>query len=135
MRGRPLLAVLGLSLASLLLFAAVASAHTFRADSRVTIRYNADEERFQGRVTSPRESCVKNRWVVIHRDTAGEDVAVGHVRSNENGFWKANEAVNPQGDFYARLPRRVRETGDHRHVCRRDVSDTISVGPPPPGSR
>jgi hypothetical protein len=106
----------------------VAGAHSFRADSKVTMRYNAEKERFQGHVTSRREACVGYRRVVIHRDTLGDDPAVGEVRSNLNGFWKAGEAVNPQGDFYARVIRRVRTPDDHSHVCRADVSRTISVG-------
>lgn len=106
----------------------VADAHSFRADSKVTMHYNADKERFQGRVTSRRESCVRYRRVVIHRATPGGNPAVGEVRSNVNGFWKAGEAVNPQGDFYARVVRRVRTRDDHSHVCRADVSPTISLG-------
>jgi hypothetical protein len=108
--------------------AGVASAHSFRADSKVTMRYNADKERFQGHVISRRAACVGFRRVVIHRATPGDDPAVGEVRSNREGFWKAGEAVNPQGDFYARVVRRVRTRDDHSHVCRADVSRTISLG-------
>lgn len=107
----------------------VAAAHTFDADSEVTIRHNAEKERFQGRVTSGRPSCVRNRRVVIHRDTPGSrDPAVGEVRSNRNGFWKAQEAVNPRGSFYARVPRRVRTPDGHRHLCRAARSETIQLG-------
>ena len=131
MRNVKILALV-VAVVSLLVLAGVASAHAFRANSEVTIRYNADKEQFHGRVSSERPSCERNRVVVVFRDTPGEDVEVGRDRTNENGFWKV-EATNPQGDFYARARRRVRGTGDHVHICRRDTSPTITVGNAGPG--
>lgn len=110
----------------------VAVGHTFRAESEITIRHNAQKERLQGRVTSDRPSCERKRRVVIHRRTSGDgNPAVGWIRSNRNGFWKANEVVNPTGEFYARVSRRVRTPDAHRHVCRPARSETITLTPRP----
>jgi hypothetical protein len=110
----------------------IAAAHTFRADSEVTIRYNDDRDRFQGRVNSERPSCERNRIVVVFRDNPGQDSPVGSDRTNDNGFW-AVEQNNPQGDFYARVLRRERTSEGHTHICRGDRSETISLGSGPPG--
>ncbi len=133
MRHIKLLAVLAAVLSLLAVGAGVAAAHTFRADSEVTITYNDAKERFQGRVSSERPRCEKNRLVVVFRDSPGEDAPVGSDMTNDNGFW-AVEAKNPRGDFYAKVFRRVRTSEGHRHVCRAGVSPTITVeATPAPG--
>lgn len=107
--------------------AGVAMGHTFRAESDVTIRYNAEKSQFQGRVTSEKPSCVRNRTVVVFRRTPGQDPEVGRDRTNTNGRWKV-EVNAAQGRFYARVLRRVRTPEGHRHVCKAARSETIEVG-------
>ena len=111
--------------------AGIAAAHSFRADSEVTIRYNADRDRFQGRVISERPRCERNRMVVVFRDTPGRDQRVGADRTNQNGFWVVDDGFG-RGDFYARVRRRERKSADHTHICRADRSETITVGKSPP---
>jgi hypothetical protein len=132
MRHIRMLVVLATVLGLLTVGAGIAAAHTFRADSEVTIRYNDVRERFHGRVSSERPSCERNRRVVVFRDTPGQDVRIGSDRTNDNGFWALadNTAV---GDFYAKVVRRERTPGGHTHVCRAAVSPTITVEPTGPG--
>jgi len=133
MRHIKLLAVLAAVLSLLAVGVGVAAAHTFRADSEVTITYNDAKERFQGRVSSDRPRCVKNRLVVVFRDNPGEDAPVGSDTTNDNGFWSVEEK-NARGDFYAKVLRRKQTSAGHTHVCRADLSPTITVeATPGPG--
>jgi hypothetical protein len=127
------LAVLAAVLCLLAVGAGVAAAHTFRADSEVTIRYNDAEDRFQGRVLSERPSCERNRLVVVFRDNPNQDSPVGGDVTNDNGRWRVPEN-NPRGDYYAKVFRRKVTREGHTHVCRADVSPTITVeATPGPG--
>jgi hypothetical protein len=133
MRQIKLLAVLAAVLSLLAVGAGVATAHTFRAASEVTITYNDAQDRFQGRVSSERPRCVKNRLVVVFRDNPGDDAPVGSDTTNDNGFWTV-EQKNARGDFYAKVFRRKHTSTGHTHVCRADVSPTITVeATPGPG--
>lgn len=126
MRQVKTVSVLAVALIALAVGAAVAGAHTFRADSEVTIRYNEAKEQFQGRVLSDRDSCVRNREVVVIERKPGQNTTVGADQTNDVGFWKV-EKKNPKGEFVARVLRRARGSGDHLHVCRADRSETITV--------
>jgi hypothetical protein len=133
MRHIRLLAVLTAVLALLAVGAGIATAHNFRADSRVTITYNDAKDRFQGRVSSERPSCERNRLVVVFRDNPNQDSPVGGDRTNDNGFWAVPEN-NPHGEFYAKVFRRKVTRQGHIHVCRADRSPTITVeATPGPG--
>lgn len=129
MRHIRMLVVLATGLSLLTVGAGIAAAHTVRADSEVTIRYSDAKERFQGRVSSERPGCERNRRVVVFRDTPGQDVRIGSDRTGDNGFW-AVAANNAVGDFYAKVVRRKRTPEGHTHVCRAAVSPTITVEPP-----
>lgn len=108
----------------------VAVAHTESFESSVTIQYNAAEDRFQGHVGSERPQCERRRKVVVHMKTPGaEDPRVGSDRTNENGHWRVVPTSSAPGEYYARVLRRVRATGSHKHVCQRARSSTIDVAP------
>jgi hypothetical protein len=132
MRDIRMLVVLAAVLGLLTVGAGSAAAHTVRADSEVTIRYNDARERFQGRVSSERPRCERNRRVVVFRDTPGQDVRIGSDRTNDNGFYAVADN-NAVGDFYAKVVRRERTPEGHTHVCRAAVSPTITVEPAGPG--
>jgi len=106
----------------------VAYAHEVKADSEITkFRYNDDKERFLGKVESERPACVRNRTVRVKEQLAnGERRLVGEDETNDRGRFKVADN-NPKGDFFAKVLRKVHERGDHRHVCRKDRSDTITV--------
>lgn len=116
-----------LAIAALLAGAALASAHDFREDSRITnFRYNEDKERFQGDVRSDRQSCEKNRVVKVFRQKNAQDQLVGEDHTNRGGFWKV-PAGEVHGDFYATVKRRVQNHDDDKHNCGGDRTGTIFV--------
>jgi hypothetical protein len=112
--------------------AGVATAHDSKAASEVTIRYSVENERFHGRVNSDKPSCERRRTVVVFRKTPGQqNPEVGTDRTNQNGRWQV-EATNPNGEFYARVLRRVRTPEGHKHVCLADRSELIELDPGAP---
>ena len=105
----------------------VAYAHEAKTDSEiVNFRYNDDKDRFQGKVVSERERCVRNRLVQVREDLPNKNRVVGEDRTNDNGFFRV-EDKNPKGDYFAKVLRKVREREGHRHVCRADKSEEITV--------
>ena len=125
-----LLPMLVLSL--LTLGAGVAYAHVVKTDSEiVNFRYNDDKDRFQGKVVSEREGCVRNRVVQVREDLPEKNRVVGEDVTNDHGFFRV-EDKNPKGDYFAKVLRKVREREGHEHVCRSDRSDTITVTGPGP---
>lgn len=109
----------------------VAVAHTERFESNVNIRYNAAKDRFQGHVRSEKPQCERRRNVVVYKKTPGAaNPEVGSDRTNENGYWRV-PVSSANGEYYARVLRRVRATGSHKHVCLGDRSRAIEVEPGP----
>ncbi len=105
----------------------VAYAHDMRADSEiVNFRYNDDKDRFQGKVVSERQACVRNRLVQVREDLPNRNRLVGEDRTNENGFFRVAD-LNPRGDYFARVLRKVRTREGHRHVCQGDRSEEITI--------
>jgi hypothetical protein len=106
---------------------ATAYSHTAATDARVTIRYNDDKDRFQGRVRSEREACERKRTVYVLKERRNRPPAGrGATRTNREGFWKI-ENENPRGRFFAVVQRRIRGNRDHLHTCRGRRSETIRV--------
>ena len=134
---RPLLilAATALSCAGL---SAVATAHTVKFDSTVTIDYDKngnDPDDFDGAVSSDRGRCVRNRTIEVFRETAGDDALIGTTTTDAEGNWELVLAGDADvGDYYAVAKRKkLRRNANHRHICRPAVSETESVnGPPAP---
>lgn len=124
-----------LVLSSLTVGVGIAYAHDASSDSEiVNFRYNDDKERFQGKVVSERERCEGNRIVQVFEKLPGNNRLVGDDGTNDSGFFKLDDKM-PKGDYYAKVLRRLREREGHRHVCRGDRSEVITVtgdggGPP-----
>jgi hypothetical protein len=104
----------------------IGRAHTFTADSRVTIRYNTSGDAFRGQVFSGRASCRANRTVRLYKVRPGPDRFIGRDRTNQLGVWRIPRD-NPHGRFYARVLRRVTTGYAHFHRCLGDRSPTIFV--------
>ena len=117
-----LIAVLALAIPMSL----IGRAHTFRSDTRVTIRYGNVANAFRGHVFSGREFCRENRTVRLFKVRQGPDFFVGTDQTNQSGDWRIPRA-NPHGNFYARAPRKVSSGYNHSHTCLRDRSPTIFV--------
>jgi hypothetical protein len=114
------------SMALVIPMSLMGQAHTFTADSNVTIRYGALVHKFLGHVGSPREVCRVERTVNLFKVRPGLDRFIGTDLTNSSGVWKIPRA-NPHGNFYARAPRTVTVTYGHSHTCLGDRSPTIFV--------
>ena len=110
----------------------VASAHTERYASKATAHYteeNGPGDYFSGRVISEREGCESLRIVKVYRRQEGPDEYIGTTRTHDNGNWFL-VVKNPQpGVYYAVATRKFLQFSlDHRHICRRAVSNDVVVG-------
>lgn len=103
----------------------VASAHRYRASSRVSLDYS--DSAFKGKVRSGRPKCEKNRKVKIKKMRPGRDRVVGRDRTNDRGKFRVRER-NAKGRYYAKVSRRSRGRYGHTHICKKDASRPIRVG-------
>lgn len=112
---------------------AVAVAHTARHDSTVTIQKKKNgsaPDSLTGRVISDRPRCERDRTIKIFQEVSGADaVRIGTTITDADGNWEfvfAGDA--PIGTYYAVATREVlRQSTNHLHVCRRAVSNTVTV--------
>jgi hypothetical protein len=101
-------------------------AHTSEASSEVSI--NFEDGKFRGRVTSPRERCVRNRTVEVFKERRNQpDLLIGQDQTNDQGRYSVDKPRGVEGKFYANVTQRT--TGDypHLHRCREATSRTIRV--------
>jgi hypothetical protein len=128
MRFRTILALAATTAVALLAIGAgVASAHTVRFDSEVTIEYSADPSTFFGTVSSPRVGCVPRRLVTLYEEAPGADTALGSDRTNQEGDWRIPEPLGDGGIFYARVARRDMGGPGHDHICKAAKSDGLAI--------
>ena len=125
-RVRRLIGVAGLSAVLAVGSLAPAGAHSFTADSAVSLGYGADT--FRGDLDSGRDACERSRSVTVFKITQDGDVRrVGTDRTNREGNWTVPTDPQPDhGRYFARA--RGRSTGGygHRHRCAGDRSRTIN---------
>jgi hypothetical protein len=114
------------SMALVIPLSLIGQAHTFTAESRVTIRYGTVVHRFMGHVSSARQGCERGRTVLVFKVQPGANRFIGSDKTNASGVWSIPRP-NPHGWFYARAPRRVTLTYGHSHECLSDRSPTIFV--------
>jgi hypothetical protein len=110
---------------------AVATAHTVRHDSTITIqkRNNGnDPDSLKGRVSSDRPRCERNRTIQVFQEVPGADTLIGSTNTDGEGTWELLFAGDaPDGTYYAVATRKVlHRSTNHRHTCRRAVSDTVT---------
>lgn len=103
----------------------VASAHRFRASSRISLHYS--DGAFKGKVTSGRRICENNRRVVVYKKRRGRDRVVGRDTTNSAGRFRIRER-RARGRFYAVVSRRAFGRYGHMHICKGDTSNTIKRG-------
>jgi hypothetical protein len=123
------------AVAALATGAGVASAHTTRFDSDVSIQvgvsFPTNSYVFNGDVTSPRGGCVADRRVTLFRDEpSGADVAMGSDRSDENGSWSVSKPISEvpgNTRYYAQVKKRDIGRPGHDHICRGARSGTIEI--------
>jgi hypothetical protein len=126
-----------LACAALAAFSVVATAHTARFDSTVTIHFKPNKgdgqgddklSGFSGRVNSLKERCERNREVGVLRRLEGPDALVGEDSTDTDGEWEVPVAAVPEGTYYAKAKRKdLRRNSAHVHICRRAVSNDLTV--------
>lgn len=117
-------------------FVSGAAGHKFKAASNVTVKFDKPKPNdpyakggFEGNVTSKKARCQKKRTVTVLQRTATGDAVVGTDVTDVNGAWQVTPSgtVAP-GDYYAKVAKRViRKNTKHRHICRRAVSNDVTV--------
>ena len=101
-------------------------AHTFTANSSVSIRFR--DGKFRGRVRSSRPSCVRKRLVKVYKARPNRpDVFIGDDRTNSNGRYAIPKPPGVKGKFYSRVKRRITGKYKHNHKCRRAISRIIKA--------
>jgi hypothetical protein len=113
-------AVIVLAVFGAVAVAGIASASA--AKTTVTIRYNGDG--FQGKVKSAKAKCVRNRTVIVYKQTGNDqspstDQKMFTDTTDNEGHWDTGNSGQAHGKFYARAKRK---TG-----CRAGSSETIKV--------
>jgi hypothetical protein len=105
----------------------IASAHTTRFNSTVTIEH--DGSVFSGTVSSPRSGCVPNRLVKLYSKDEGPDTFLGSDRTDQNGEWEETAPFSAGLTYYAKVTRRDIGSAGHDHICRADRSPNLTLEP------
>jgi hypothetical protein len=112
--------------------AGIATAHKKKIKSTVSIAWHDNDpyyeegDRFEGDVGSKKKKCRKNRKVTVKRVGGGK---VGSDQTNNQGHYvvKLNGDAAP-GDYFAKAKKKViKKNKNHKHVCKKAKSNTISV--------
>lgn len=116
MSGRRLIIAVAVVGASALI-APAADAHETKDAAKVTISFQGQPESvFSGEVTSNAKRCVKNRKVTVFRRT--DRLNLGSVTSKRNGSWTFPMPPPPNGDYLAKVAKKVSGSGNHKHICK-----------------
>jgi hypothetical protein len=115
--------------------AAIAIAHTVRHPTTVSIHLKSQgtkPDTFEGKVTSDTTRCEANRRISLRTDLSKypNGPTIARTTTDAGGRWSVQLTGNAApGSYYAVAPRKVlRKNAHHLHVCKRGVSDPLSVG-------
>jgi hypothetical protein len=90
--------------------------------SDISAAYNADTEKFHGKVTSPDAECQAGRTVKVFKLTASGRTLEGKDLSNANGGWNV-EVMHAGGNYIAVTP----EEKIMHTRCGKARSETVDV--------
>lgn len=116
-------------------------------DSSVTLNYSAQGEPdpdnpydpydpygpgsqagFAGKVSSESDKCIRKRTVVVKRELQGPDAIVGTDTTSDIGRFVINQGHGADaGTYYAKAKKRKIEKKHKIVVCRKAVSETVTV--------
>jgi hypothetical protein len=116
-----------LVVAIVIMVAALAQAHA--VPTKVTIYTitgtitpaKADPYGAGGYITSPNDACLRRRVVKLFKVQPGDDLLIGHRRTDTHGNWSVQWTATPseaQGNYYAVARAARRHSGDRRVRCR-----------------
>jgi hypothetical protein len=116
MSGRKLIIAIAVVGASVLV-APAADAHETKDAAKVTIAFQGEPESvFSGEVTSNAKRCIKNRKVTVFR--RADKLNLGSVTSERDGDWSFSMPPPPNGDYLAKVAKKVSGSGKHKHICK-----------------
>jgi hypothetical protein len=93
--------------------------------TKITIRHDSDRGTFEGRVSSKRARCERDRRVLVRRVRSGNDKTIGRTTTPRTGRWVLTGFPDPPGRYYARTPQKEVTTDNGMVVCRAAHSETI----------
>ncbi len=105
---------------------------TTRCESKITIGYNGNRQRFSGEVRSAKRICERGRRVFLKRDRKGDrDRTVASTVTNSRGKYRIPLPDRNGRRFYAQTPRQTVTTGGGQQiVCKGDRSRSVSTRNP-----
>jgi hypothetical protein len=115
-------------------FAADASAHNFRAGAQHTLQFDPATDDFSGELSSSVASCERSRSITVYRETGDApapltDTQVGTTATDADGTWSATVADASPDDYYAVAAKKVKKRPGHRHICKKAMSNEVTVVP------
>lgn len=105
---------------------------TTRCESKITIEYNGNRQRFSGEVKSAKRICERGRRVFLKRDrNEGRDPTVATTVTNREGKYQIPLPDRNGRRFYAQTPRQMVTTANGQDiVCKGDRSRSVSTRNP-----
>lgn len=105
---------------------------TRKCESRITLSYNGNRQRFSGEVRSDETACERGRRVVLKRDRRkGRDRRVAATVTNNRGRYQIPLPDRSGRRFYTKAPRQTVRAADREEVvCLGDRSRTVSTRNP-----
>jgi hypothetical protein len=112
----------------------VASAAKTKVKTRSTISFQGSTygDSFSGKVKvkgkkSAKKKCKKGRTVVVIRKSPQKQ-KLGKVKSKKKGAWTFDVGgLAEDGDYFAKVKKKVKQKGDDKIVCKKGKSPTITV--------
>jgi hypothetical protein len=110
----------------------IATAHKKKFKTTVTITWHENDglyeegDTFDGDVGSKRKKCRKGRTVKLFR--VQDNRLIGTDTTNGSGHYEVTvggEAA--QGDYFAKAKKKAIKNPNHKHICKKGKSQTISV--------
>ncbi len=83
----------------------------------------------RGVVESNYIGCRAHRNVKIYNRADGTVTWQGSVLSDEGGAFSIELRGEPEGEYFARVAKRIIEEGAHRHTCTPATSQPVTVDP------
>lgn len=105
---------------------------TTKCESRITLSYNGNRQRFSGEVRSDETACERGRRVLLKRDRkSGRDRTVAATVTTRRGRYEIPLPDRNGTRFYTKTPRQAITTGaGEQIVCLGDRSRTVSTRNP-----
>ena len=106
-----------------------AIAHDFTYHASLSIGYDQESSRFEGRLKTGAD-CQGRRPVSVFESRPGSDRLVAKDKTNRKGDYAVGNPEGLTGSFYAHTRISIRGGSFHHHRCKGDRSETIEITEP-----